>query len=165
MEEKDEKVDNFLKLEGLFSPGVFVFNEKVQLGFDYEGSLDKGVLHVFFTPGFGNPTVSQLGPLVRLMSAVRWKGASLSPNDFALVNLHFVLPNVDNLIGLIEKANPEKVILWMDKWEDSAPEIGYFQSGKIGELEVIRFHNLRTILQDEERKKQCWAVMKKYFGM
>lgn len=165
MEENNLSETNFLKINGLFGSGVFIFKDKPDVGLSYEGQYERGILNIFYSKGNPHPTLAQAVPLVKLLAAVKWNGSMVNEQDLALINFCSYTDQNPSLMEVLKKFDPKKAIIWTDEWQFEVPEIPFFESKNIENFEILRFHNLRTILVDPDRKKQCWLATKAFFGM
>lgn len=165
MEENNLTESNFLKLSGLYPQGLFFFKDRPDFGLSYEGNYERRVLNVFYSKGNPHPSLAQALPLVKLLSAVKWDGRHLTENDIAMVNYCVFENDLQSLKQLFERFEPSKTLIWTDEWLFNTPEIPFYLPSDFEGYPVIRFHNLRTVLMDNDRKKQCWTATKAFFGM
>jgi hypothetical protein len=163
MTENELFVDNPLALKGLFSSGVYAVPEQKSGGYVYLGPGEKGILNIVYYDGSEVPTEALIS-LNKIMKAVKIGQSHMQPGDFAVINAATVMSE-DRLSDIIKDFKPEKVIIWADQWFAPLKEILFYQQIRINGVDILRCHQLETVVADEDRKRECWSSVKLLFNM
>lgn len=162
MKENGLFVDNPLELTELFGAGVFLVPEPEDRAFDYKGAGNLKILNMVYYDEREIPAKA-MDVLARLMSAVKVGGKGLTPSDYAVINAAGVLAE-DRVAEIVQDFQPQKLIIWSDEWFSPQPAPLFYTDSQLNEAALLRCHSLQTVISDEERKRECWASIKRFFG-
>jgi hypothetical protein len=156
-------VDNPLELTGLFGKGVYLVPDQQKRNFQYVGAGNLKILNVLFYDNSGIPEKA-LEVLSKLMGAIKVDNKNLVPADYAVINAASVLSE-NRLEEIIADFQPDKIIVWSDTWFATSKELGFYQIATLEGVQGLRCHSLQTVVTDDERKRECWASVKRFFGV
>ncbi|MBS3914772.1 MAG: hypothetical protein KG003_09740 [Bacteroidetes bacterium] len=162
MEENGMFVDNPLELTALYGDGIFLITENSGSNFHYTGGGNLGILNVLYYDQRGIPTNAS-NVLNKLMGAVKIQGKNLSSADYSVINAADVLAD-DRLAEIIADYQPKAVILWSDEWISPQPAPAFYSESLFTDVRFLRCHSLQSIVADEDRKRECWVSIKRFFG-
>jgi hypothetical protein len=162
MKENGLFVDNPLELTELFCSGVFLVPEPEDRTFDYKGAGNLKILNMVYYDERQIPAKA-MEVLGKLMSAIKVGGKGLTPSDYSVINAATVLAE-DRLTEIIQDFDPQKLIIWSDEWFSPQPAPAFYVESKLNDVAFLRCHALQTVVSDEERKRECWASVKRFFG-
>jgi hypothetical protein len=162
MKESGLFVDNPLELTELFGGGVFLVPEMQERNFVYHGAGNLKILNVLYYDQRDIPPKA-LEVLSKLMFAVKFSGKNLEATDYSVINAASVLSE-NRLEDIIADFQPQKLIVWSDDWFGPLPAPTFYQETQLSGISVLRCHALQTVVTDEERKRECWSSIKRYFG-
>lgn len=162
MTENELFVDNPLQIAGLYNQGLFVFADKAKTKFSYTGLGVKGILHIVFYPTSQNIPAKAITVLQKIMQALEFKGAKLTDEDYMIINAS-TKEGYLSIDEIVTDVNPHKIVVWTDLWNDSLQEVIFYKKQKLLNVDILRCHGIDTVVQDEERKKACWAAIREFF--